>query len=123
MRRFGNDPATLTFAQQMQQQKLTGQQTLTTQQQQDAAARQQAQIQAGQAATSAFYANLQASTYANQDLARAVADRSAAWLQQPGMIVQQGGSNLPLILGLVGGGAVILVVLVMLFKAAAPNRY
>lgn len=106
----------LTSAQQLQQQRLTGSQQLSTQQQQDAAARQQAQIAAGQAASSAFYSSIQSQSAGNQDLIRGVAERSAAWLQ-PQMVQQQsGGSNLGLILGLTGGAAVLLLVVILLVK-------
>lgn len=130
MRLFGQAPAappTLTFAQQMEQQRLTGSQAmatqrltgsqaLATQQQQDTAARQQAQIQAGQAATSGFYSSIQSGGAGNQDLARGVAERSAAWLQSPVRQQQDSGSNLGLILGLTGGAAVLLLVVVLLVK-------
>jgi len=120
MRLFGSEPATpppLTFAQQMQQQKLTGSQALSTQQQQDTAARQQAQIQAGQAATAGFYSSIQSLTSGNQDLVRGVAERSAAWLRPPGMMQPQAGrSSLGLILGITGGAAVLLLLVVLLIK-------
>ena len=116
MKLFGDDaPPPLTFAQQMQLQKLTGSQQLSTQQQQDTAARQQAQIAAGQAATAGFYSTLQTQSAGNQDLIKSVAERSAAWLQ-PQMAVQQSGSNLGLILGITGGAAALLLLVVLLLK-------
>lgn len=126
MRLFGQAPPPLTFAQQMeqqrlanaqqlQQQRLTGSQQLSTQQQQDAAARQQAQIAASQAASSAFYSNIQAQSAGNQDLIRGVAERSAAWLQ-PRVVQQDSGSNLGLILGITGGAAVLVLLVILLVK-------
>jgi hypothetical protein len=127
MHLFGQAPAPLTFAQQqaqqrliaqqqLDQQKLTGSQQLATQRQQDTAARQQAQIQASQASSAAFFASLQAGGAGNQDLARSVAERSAAWIQPPRVQQEAGGSNLGLILGITGGAAVLILAVVLLLK-------
>ena len=125
MRTFGQTPPAPTAAEQraalaaqrqheLDLQRLTGSQQLATQAQQDAAARQQAQLQANQASTAAFHQSMAAGTQASQDFGRGISERSAAWSIQPRPV--EAGSSLPLILGLVGGAAVLVVVLVVALK-------
>jgi hypothetical protein len=110
----------LTHAQGLETQKLTGSQAAEGQRQADTAARQQALVQSGQTASSDFYKTIAAMTASGHDLAKSSADRGTAWIQPPR--VQQAESNLPLILGLLGGGAVFLLIVTMMIKSASSAR-
>jgi len=126
-------PAGPTFSQQMAQQrlthtqgletqKLTGSQAAASQRSEQSAKALETHVAAGGQSTAAFYQSIAAMTAGGHDLARSAGERGAAWANAP-TFVRQASSPLPLILGIVGGGAALLLVVTLMIKSASSRGY